>query len=78
MSIEHDVTIEALEQLGKNRPGRTWLRDNVKIWDEEATMLKDRAEKLSEMAQTAERIIEANKKEAKEEEAPNGSEQGDA
>ena len=77
MSIEHDVTIEALEQLGKNRPGRTWLRDNVKIWDEEAAMLKERATRLSEMALTAERILEANKKESKEEE-PNGGEQGDA
>lgn len=58
--VEHSIALEALEQLGKNRPGRTWLRDNVALWEENARLYEDSAKKLRENAQKARSILIAH------------------
>lgn len=54
---EHGITLDALEQLGKNRPGRTWLRDNVKLWEDQSTLYRHQAAKLQEMVNRAMNIL---------------------
>jgi len=58
------ITMSALEQLGKNRPGRAWLRENVELWNKQADGYEEQAAQLREMANKAEEIIDAAKVES--------------
>ena len=69
---EHGITLEMLEQLGKNRPGRSWIRDNIKLWDDNAEFYEKQAKKLRQMATIGRAVLDANKVETVTNDGGNG------
>ena len=58
-----DITIEAIEQLGKTRPGRNWIKENIEKWNGERHELIGKAEILGDLIIESKRILDENKEE---------------
>ncbi len=58
---EHSINLGMMEQLGKNRPGRAYLRESMGLWKENLVLHVQSAAKLREMVEKAQGIIDAAK-----------------
>jgi len=59
--VEQGITLQALDALGANRPGRNWLKENLPVWAEQAKIYRKEAQKLDAFCTKAQEILDQAK-----------------